>query len=158
MKTALEPWRKSLARWTKKARTREILPLVDMKSSLGTFKTDSIQLTVSWQNMAASPKTTVTFSLRIPVVGSETEPSIQLDELLRTWRETKGVTNVAIEWKSRRTAGPNRASTAYVDAKVEIEGNTAKQLQRLYNKLTRVANKEPGRLASRTCNLNELFE
>ena len=83
---------------------------------------------------------------------------MQLDELLETWRATKGVTKVAIEWKSPRTGAPNRPSTAYVEAKVEIEANTAKELPRLYNKLTREANKEPCSLASRTCNLNELFE
>lgn len=103
-------------------------------------------------------KTTVTFSLRIPVVASETDQSVSLDEVVNAWRATKGVTNVAIEWKSKRTAAPNRPTTAYVEAKVEMEADTSKGLQRLYNKLTRVADKEQGRLASRSCNLNELFD
>lgn len=103
------------------------------------------------------PKTIVTFSLRLPVVASEAEPTIQLDELVKAWRATKGVVAVEIEWKSRRTAAPRRPSTAYADAKVEIESATHKGLQKLYGKLSGEANKEPGRLSSRSCNLIEMF-
>jgi len=103
-------------------------------------------------------KTTVTFSLRVPVVATEADSSPQLKDLLKAWRVIKGVIDVEIEWKSRRTAALTRPTTAYLVARVRIEGDSGKQLQRLYNKLTREASKEEGRLASRECILNEMFE
>ena len=101
-------------------------------------------------------RTVVIFSLRVPVISPKTAASTVLDQLVEGWRAIKGVKEVRIDWKALPNSGSTDL-TACVEAAVELEAETSKGLQRLYNKLTRAASKEPGRLASRTCTLNDLF-
>jgi hypothetical protein len=100
-------------------------------------------------------RTCVTFSLRLPVLAPNTRESVALDQLVEAWRAMKGVIDVRIEWKYL----PNSDTSliAHLDAFVDINATGSKELQKLYNRLSREASKEPGRLASRTCNLTELF-
>jgi hypothetical protein len=102
-------------------------------------------------------KTVVTFSLRVPVLAPGSTVSAALDELVRTWQSLKGVIAVHTQWKALPRPDTDPPLRACVDAVVEIGAAISKELQRLYTTLTREANKEPERLASRTCNLIDLF-
>ena len=105
----------------------------------------------------ALPATTVEFSLRVPVDSLTNEQSDSLDQLVAVWRSTSGVEHVNVEW----TAMPSESSPiprhAIVDARIQIAAADAKGLRLLYNKLTKEANKEPGRLSRRGCVLTDLY-
>jgi hypothetical protein len=102
-------------------------------------------------------KIVVTFSLRVPVLAPGSTVSAALDELVRTWQSLKGVIAVHTQWKALPGPDAGPPLRGCVDAVVEIGAATGKELQRLYTTLTREANKEPGSLASCTCNLTDLF-
>jgi hypothetical protein len=102
-------------------------------------------------------QTVVTFSLRVPVAAPMTEESASLDRLLEVWRSMKGVAAVRVEWNCLPSA-VSHPLIAYVEASVDIEGGSHKDLRKLYERLSREASKEYGRLASRTCSLTDMFE
>lgn len=101
--------------------------------------------------------TTVQFSLRIPVESCVTEHSESLDHLIAVWQKTNGVTCVTAEWIAMPSESSPIPRYAIVDAKIEIAAADTAGLRRLYNKLTKDANKEPGRLSGRGCMLTDLY-
>lgn len=103
------------------------------------------------------PATTVEFSLRVHVDSPFIEHSESLDQLVTAWQSIKGVDTVAIEWLAMPSESSPTPGHAIVDARIKITAPDKSGLRRLYNKLTKEANKEPGRLSGRGCKLTELY-